>query len=199
MMIAKIIAAVAFPFVLTTLINAQSTLRTASGQKMEGAWIFTFVAADGPAPTNYALTSFSSDGLTTTMANAATPPIPAVQNLGNQISGGLGEWVRIGDKQFRFTQIQLIFKNGVPGGFQRTRVTLTLSDTLDGAVGTAFGEFLDLAGNVVFGGTDGTPVIVTGNRIGIDTSPGPRPSNWLHGPATEVMHAHLMPALSVIH
>src|SRR6266403_6013845 len=106
MMMTKIISALAFPLLLTTVINAQSTLRTASGQKMEGAWIFTFVAPDGPGATNYALTSFSSDGLTTTVANAATPPIPAVQNLGNQISGGLGEWVRIGDKQFRFTQIQ---------------------------------------------------------------------------------------------
>lgn len=174
----KVIMALApVPFVLTMLLNAQSPLRTASGQKMEGAWSFTFVVPGAPGATNYALTSFSSDGLITTVANAATPPIPAVQNLGNQISGGLGEWVRIGDKQFRFTQMQLIFKNGVPGGFQRTRVTLTLNDSLDGAAGTAFGEFLDLAGNVVFGGTDGPPVTVTGTRIGVDTSPAPPASN----------------------
>ena len=142
---------------LTALLNGQSPLRTALGQKMEGSWRFTFVTPDAPGQTNYVLTSFSSDGLIVTVANSSTPPIPPVQSLGNQITGGLGEWVRIGDKQFRFTQMQLIFKSGVPGGFQRTRVTLTLNDTLDGAVGTAFAEFLDLAGNIVFGGDGWDP------------------------------------------
>ena len=173
----KVTIALIVPLMLIAVLNAQSPLRTALGQKMEGSWRFTFITPDAPGQTNFGLTSFSADGLIFTVANSSTPPIPPVQSLGNQISAGLGEWVRIGDKQFRFTQMQLIFKNGVPGGFQRTRVTLTLNDTLDGAVGTAFAEFLDLAGNIVFGGTDGTPATVAGNRIGVDSSPAPPVSN----------------------
>ena len=169
----KAMIALGVPLMFTALLNAQSPLRTALGQKMEGAWIFTFVTPTAPGLTNYALATFTADGLITTVANAAAPPIPPVQNLGNQISGGLGEWVRIGDKQFRFTQMQLIFKNGVPGGFQRTRVTFTLNDSLDGAVGTTFAEFLDLDGNIVFG----APATVSGTRIVVDTSPAPPASN----------------------
>ena len=173
----KKIMVLATPVVFLGLLHAQSTLRPSAAQRLEGSWSFTIVT-DGPpgAPptSNYALANFSSDGLVTAVANPAAQPIPPVQNLGNQISGGLGEWIRIGDKQFRFTQMQLIFKNGVPGGFQRTRVTLTLNDTLDSATGTAIAEFFDLGGTSVF--VSGSAA-VTGNRVGVDASPAPPGSN----------------------
>jgi hypothetical protein len=176
MMMKMRILALATPLVFMGPLHAQPALRPSAAQRLEGSWSFTIVtdAPPGvPAPTNYALANFSSDGLVTVVANPATFPIPPVQNLGNQISGGLGEWVRIGDKQFRFTQVQLIFKNGVPGGFQRTRVTLTLNDTLDSATGTSIAEFLDLNGTSVFSGT----AVVAGNRMGVDASPAPSGSN----------------------
>jgi hypothetical protein len=172
----KIFTALATPLIFMGALHAQSALQSSAAQRLQGSWSFTIVTdvpPGVPAPTNYALANFSSAGLVTVVANPATFPIPPVQNLGNQISGGLGEWVRIGDKQFRFTQVQLIFKNAVPGGFQRTRVTLKLSDTLDSVTGTSIAEFFDLNGTSVFSGT----AVVAGNRVGVDASPAPPDSN----------------------
>jgi hypothetical protein len=174
----KMLLSLTAPLVMMGLLNAQSPLRPAAAQKLEGLWSCTYITdvAPGVLPpvTNYGLSTYSPDGLVTSMVTSITPPIPAVQNLGNQISAGVGVWVRIGDGQFRATQMQLIFKNGVPGGVQRTRVTLTLNDTLDGATGTGTAEFLDLSGNVVFSGVPGAaPAAVSCSRVGVDASPAP--------------------------
>jgi len=158
----KAYCAPAVLFALTALLNAQVPLAQADGSKHEGsklvgAWIATFVVTSlppgVPSPTQYGLTTYSSDGLVTAIQSGATPSNPVIQNLGNQLSVAVGEWVRLDNRQFMQTIVFLIFKDGVPGGFQRSRITLTLSENLDTYTGTGVADFLDLKGNVVASGT----------------------------------------------
>jgi hypothetical protein len=88
-------------------------------------------------------------------------PVPAIQNLGNQLSGAVGDWVPLGNRQFMETIVALIFKDGVPGGFQRVRVIIKLDETFNAFTHSAVAEFLDLKGNVVFSGTSKG----AGNRV----------------------------------
>ena len=78
----------AAPLAMVGLLKAQSPLRPAAAQKLEGLWICTYVTDNIPgAPpiTNYGVGIYSSDGLVTSMVTSATPAVPAIQNLGNQI------------------------------------------------------------------------------------------------------------------
>jgi hypothetical protein len=89
-------------------------------------------------------------------------------------------WVRIGDRQFRTTQMQLIFENGVSGGWQRTRVTLTPMTRWTAPQERALPSFSNLSGNIVFGGSGGNGMrgaTVTCSRMGVDASPAPPAAN----------------------
>jgi hypothetical protein len=155
---------------MTALLHAQAPMVQAERSKHEGsplvgAWVGTFVVTSlppgVPSPTQYALTTFSSDGLVTAIQSGATPSNPVIQNLGNQLSAAVGEWVRLDNRQFMQTIVFLIFKDGVPAGFQRSRITFTLSESLDSYAGTGIADFLDLKGNIVTTGTAN----VAGDRV----------------------------------
>jgi hypothetical protein len=154
---------------LTAVLTAQVPFRETPASRNEhsklvGSWIITVTPDPTPgAPpiTNYVLHTYGSDGTVISIGTSAVSPVPAIQNLGNQLSGAVGNWAPLGNGQFMETIIALIFKDGVPGGFQRVRVIIKLDQTLNAFTHTAVAEFLDLKGNVVFSGTSKG----AGNRV----------------------------------
>jgi hypothetical protein len=145
--------------------NAQAALRLSEGKnQLVGSWVIAVVPdvpPGVPSSTNYVLHTNDSDGSLIVIGTPVTSSAPAIQNLGNQLSGAVGQWVSLGNRQFMETIVALIFKDGVPGGFQRTRTIVTLGETLNDFTGTAVAEFLDLKGTVVLSGTSKS----TGTRV----------------------------------
>ena len=61
----------------------------------------------------------------------ALPPIPAVQDVANELGPGYGGWVATGEGQFRLTFYSVMWKAGLVNGYQRVQDTLDLSESGD--------------------------------------------------------------------
>jgi hypothetical protein len=148
-------------------LNAQPVSRAAIGQRLEGPWLVSFsvdIAPGVTAPPQFSLSTFSPGGQTMAVGPGQAPPIPPVLALGKENSASVGEWLRVGDRQFVLTIVSLLSTNGVVGGRQTTRVTLTVNEAGDAFDGKARAEFADLDGKVVAGGT----AAVKGTRIAVE-------------------------------
>src|SRR5260370_656492 len=97
---------------------------------------------------------FGGDGSFTTAGGyKALPPIPAVQDIANEIGPGYGLWAATGAREFRLTSYAVMRKAGLVNGFQRVRDALVLSESGDEYTGHAEVEFFDANWNVVFSTT----------------------------------------------
>lgn len=152
---------------LGVALNAQPVSRAATGQRLQGPWLLSYLVDIGPgvsAPPQYSLTNFSPSGEATSLGPSPSPPIPPILALGKENSGAIGEWLRVGDRQFVFTIVSLLSTNGTVGGTQTTRVTCTLNEAGDTFIGKARAEFADLDGNIVVAGT----AAVKATRIAVE-------------------------------
>jgi len=148
-------------------LDAQPVSRPSIGQRLEGPWIVSFsvdIAPGVTAPPQFTLSTFGPGGETMSIGPSQAPPIPPVLTLGKEATSAVGEWLRIGDRQFVYTIVNLLSTNGAVGGTQTTRVTLTLSEAGDTFIGMARAEFADLDGKVVVAGT----AAVKGTRIAVE-------------------------------
>ena len=75
---------------------------------------------------------YGGDGSFTTAGGyKALPPVPAVQDVANEIGPGYGFWATTGAGAFRLTSYAVMRKAGLVNGFQRARKTLVLSESLE--------------------------------------------------------------------
>ncbi len=148
-------------------LNAQPVSRVATGQRLQGPWLLSFsvdIAPGVSAPPQFQLINFSASGETLSMGPSQSAPIPPIQALGKENSSAIGEWLRVGDRQFVVTIVSLLSTNGGVGGTQTTRLTLTLNETSDAFTGNVRAEYADLDGKVVLAGT----ASVKGTRIAVE-------------------------------
>ena len=97
------------------------------------------------------LAMFGGHGsFTTAGGSKALPPVPAVQEVANEIGPGYGLWAATGTREFRLTWYAVVRKAGLVNGFQRVRDTLVLSESGDEYTGHADMDFFDANWNVVF-------------------------------------------------
>jgi hypothetical protein len=80
----------------------------------------------------------------------ALPPIPAVQDVANELGPAFGQWTPAGTREFSLTSYAVMGKAGLGTGFQRIQYTLFLSESGDEYTGHAEVDFLDADWNVVF-------------------------------------------------
>ena len=79
----------------------------------------------------------------------ALPPIPAVQDVANELGPGYGRWVAASDREFRLTYYSVMWKAGLVTGYQRVQETLDASESGDECSGHAQVDFLDANWKVV--------------------------------------------------
>jgi hypothetical protein len=79
----------------------------------------------------------------------ALPPIPAVQDVANELGPGYGRWVAASDREFRLTYYSVMWKAGLVTGYQRVQETLDTSESGDECSGHAQVDFLDANWKVV--------------------------------------------------
>jgi len=100
------------------------------------------------------LATYGADGSFTTAGGyKALPPIPAVQDVANELGPGYGRWAATGARDFRLTFYSVMWKAGLVNGYQRVLDTLVLSESGNEYTGHAQVDFLDANWNVVFSTT----------------------------------------------
>jgi hypothetical protein len=58
-----------------------------------------------------------------------SPPIPAVQEVANELGPGYGRWGATDDREVRLTFYSIMWKEGLGNGYQRVQETLVLSES----------------------------------------------------------------------
>src|SRR5262245_41718398 len=94
--------------------------------QIEGSWLITVTVPGGPPPFRAIANYSAGGGLVVT--DGSTPP-----STGNVYQG---TWARMGNHEFAFTFLGLLYTNGVHSGFFRVRETLRLEpggDAYNGA------------------------------------------------------------------
>jgi hypothetical protein len=100
------------------------------------------------------LAMYGSDGSFTTAGGyQVLPPIPAVQEVADELGPGYGRWAATDDRAVRLTFYSILWKEGLGNGYQRVQDTLVLSESGDEYTGHAQVDFLDANWNVVFSTT----------------------------------------------
>jgi hypothetical protein len=108
------------------------------------------------------LAMYGADGNFTTVGGyKGFPPVPAVQDVANELGPGYGRWAATSDREFRLTFYSVMWKAGLVNGYQRVQDTLVLSESGDEYTGHAQVDFLDANWNVVFS----TTIDVMGTRL----------------------------------
>ena len=113
---------------------------SAAGQQLEGSWTMTVTFDDslppGFPPSFPVLHSFFPSGVV-----IEANPIPFFKGSGQ------GEWVRTGDREFRYTlQLFVLNADGSLMGIGRVRHFAKLKDNLTEMTGTFIGETFDVSG-----------------------------------------------------
>ena len=115
---------------------------------------------------------------TTAGGYKALPPVPAVQDVANEIGPRYGFWATTGAGAFRLTSYAVMRKAGLVNGCQRARETLVLSESGDEYTGHAAVDFFDVNWNVVLS----TASDVKGTRLkmpaGVVAQPSERKGIW---------------------
>jgi hypothetical protein len=119
-----------------------------------GVWEVKMAPAGQSQSPFLSLAMYGSDGSFTTCGGyKALAPIPAVQEVGTEVSPGYGRWAATGDRELRLTFYAIMWKEGLGNGYQRVQETLVLSEPGDEYTGHAQVDFLDANWNVVFSTT----------------------------------------------
>lgn len=138
-----------------------------AGQHLEGTWIVTVTPmlppGSPPVPPFTTLSTFTPDGSVVGSGPGIRPPLGSLF-----ASAQHGEWIRIGDREFAVTFIELEFDGmGNFKGIAKIRGTVTLDEALNEYSGPFMAEFLDPAGNVRGSGRSA----VTARRIDVEPLP----------------------------
>lgn len=131
------------------ILDVLEQARQAQIKALVGTWVATVTPTgpDAPAPFPSLLT-FMADG--TALFSAAGPPIPALGNPGH------GAWIRIGDRTFAATFVQLTFADVMhQDGSLKLSLTIQLNEKLDELTTQDQARIFDLEGNelVTLGGS----------------------------------------------
>jgi hypothetical protein len=128
---------------IPTLLIAQTAPKT-----IAGVWVSKIVSEDLVAKnapiTLIAISLYSPDGSVVNHGIAKIPPMPDIPVVGTQMGAGIGQWVRMGDKEYHMTFYAVLSRDGVATGFYDAEATLILSDSGDEYTGESKSEFLDL-------------------------------------------------------
>jgi hypothetical protein len=151
----RILEFVALCSAIPTLLIAQTAPKT-----IAGVWVNKIVAKDAPI-TLIAISLYSPDGSFINHGIEKIPPMPEIPVAGTEMAGGIGQWVRTGDKEYHMTFYAVLSKEGVATGFYHAETTLILSDSGDEYTGESKAEFLDLNWKAV-GGREGN---ITAKRL----------------------------------
>ena len=133
------------------LIPAMLLAQPAGKKPLVGVWAVKEAPVGQSQSPLLSLAMFDGDGsFTTASGYKALPPIPAVQDLANEVDPAFGRWASTGAREFRLTSYAVMRKSGRVNGFQRVQDTLVLSESGNGYTGHASVDFLDADWNVVF-------------------------------------------------
>ena len=133
------------------LIPAMLLAQPAGKKPLVGVWAVKEAPVGQSQSPLLSLAMFDGDGsFTTASGYNALPPIPAVQDLANEVDPAFGRWASTGAREFRLTSYAVMRKAGRVNGFQRVQDTLVLSESGNEYTGHASVDFLDADWNVVF-------------------------------------------------
>ena len=65
--------------------------------------------------------------MSSNMGSRKIPPMPDIPVVGTQMGAGIGQWVRMGDKEYHMTFYAVLSWDGVATGFYDAEATLILS------------------------------------------------------------------------
>ena len=134
----------------------------AAKKTIAGVWEVKMSSAGQSQSPLLSLAMYGSDGSFTTCGGyKALASIPAVQEVGTEVSPGYGRWAVTGDRELRLTFYAMIWKEGLGNGYQRVQETLAMSEPGDEYTGHAQVDFLDANWNIVFSTTSD----VAGTRL----------------------------------
>jgi hypothetical protein len=141
-------------FVVCLVIPTMLLAQPAGKKTIVGVWEVKMAPAGQSQSPFLSLAMYGSDGSFTTCGGyKALAPIPAVQEVGTEVSPGYGRWAATGDRELRLTFYAIIWKEGLANGYQRVQETLAMSESGDEYTGHAQVDFLDANWNVVFSTT----------------------------------------------
>ena len=133
------------------LIPAMLLAQPAGKKPLVGVWAVKEAPVGQSQSPLSSLAMFDGDGrFTAASGYKALPPIPAVQDLANEVDQAFGRWASTGAREFRLTSYAVMRKSGRVNGFQRVQDTLVLSESGNEYTGHASVDFLDADWNVVF-------------------------------------------------
>ena len=132
-----------------------------TGEEIVGPWVVDVRPAGAPAeaPPHRTVTTFQKDGGVAAAMDRLLPPVPPIQEVGNEIGPLNGLWRRSGPQEFVFSLYTVIMRNGIVTGYHRVTNTVTIRG--DELTGTALAEFFDAQGIRVFSGASA----LTGRRF----------------------------------
>ena len=152
---------------VSMLIPAMLLAQPAREKTIVGVWEVKVSPAEESQSPLLSLAMFGGDGSFTTAGGyKALPPIPAVQDLANELDPAFGRWAVTGAREFRLTSYAVMRKARLVNGFQRVQETLVLSESGDEYTGHALVDFLDADWNMVFS----TTTEVKGTRLETPTA-----------------------------
>ena len=139
---------------LCVLIPAMLLAQPAQKKAIVGVWEVKMAPVGQSQSPQLSLAMYGSDGSFTTAGGyQVLPPIPAVQEVANELGPGYGRWAATDDREVRLTFYSIMWKEGLGNGYQRVQDTLVLSESGDEYTGHAQVDFLDANWNVVFSTT----------------------------------------------
>jgi hypothetical protein len=122
----------------------------AAKKTIVGVWEVKMAPAGQSQSPLLSLAMYGSDGSFTTCGGyKALASIPAVQEVGTEVSPGYGRWAARSDGGFRLTFYSVMWKAGLVTGYQRVQDTLVLSEAGDEYTGHAQVDYLDANGKTV--------------------------------------------------
>lgn len=156
----RIVSHVAALLVLLTP-HAIAAQTVATGEEIVGPWVVDVRPTGAPpeAPPLRTVTTFQKDGGVAAVMDRVLPPVPPIQEVGNEIGALNGLWRRSGPHEFVFSLYTVIMRNGIVTGYHRVTNTVTISG--NELSGTALAEFFDQEGTRVFSGESA----LTGRRF----------------------------------
>ena len=133
--------------VVCLLIPGVLLAQPAEKKTIVGVWEVKMAPAGQPQSPFLSLATYGSDGSFTTCGGYKTlPPIPAVQEVANELGSGCGRWAAEGNRQFRLTFYSVMWKEGLANAYQRVQETLVCRSRVTSTQDTRRWTFWTLTG-----------------------------------------------------
>ena len=130
--------------------HAVPIAQPAEKNRLVGVWEVKVSPVGQSHSPELSIATYSADGVVVTGDSYyVLPPIPAVQDLANELGAGYGRWVATSDREFRLTFYSVMWKAGLVTGYRRVQETLDLAESGDECGGHAQVDFLDANWKVV--------------------------------------------------